>query len=133
MFGFISSIAVCGLGVILAGAFAVYLLRRIILRAGDNEDKLGFAVSAVLTAVFLFYTVMCCMDIPSALNGGEAVYTNELPDRVYYMHSLRTVSDNPELVNLKCFNPPAEYEKYGNYRIQYTKLNKFVLEIEKLD
>ena len=126
------SIAVCGLAVILMGVFALYQLRKIVLRAGDNDDKAGFAVSAVLTAVFLFYTATCCMDIPGALNGGEEVYTNELPDRVYYMRSMRTVSDNPELRDLKGFNPDG-YEKYGNYRIRYTKRNRFVLEIEKLD
>lgn len=132
MVSFIVSIVICGIAVIAVGVSIVWLIHKVAVRMAEYDDKVLLVCLSVCMAVLSFFLILYCADIPSALNGGETVYTNELPDRVYYMHSMRTVSDNPELRNLKCFNPDG-YDKYGNYRIRYTKLNRIVLAIEKLD
>ena len=73
------------------------------------------------------------VDIPSALSGGEKVYTSELPTLQKYGHYMSfNITDNEELKFLHGCNW-NKYEKYGNYCISYTKHTKYVLDIKKLD
>lgn len=135
MAGFVVALVVSGIAVIAIGVFLVYLLRKIIKGRAENDDKMGFAAMCLLLPIFTFYFILYCMDIPSAMKGGVTVYTEELPSITYAFHSWYTVSDNPELTRLQGFNSKKyrEYEKYGNYRIRYTKFNRFILELERID
>lgn len=130
---FIMAIIICLLIVILVGGFLIYLAQKIIRGKSEFNDKATFFISMIFMLICLSTLIRYYMDIPSALNGGEIIYTNELPVQICLSHSLNTASDNPDLENLKCFINLNKYDRYGNYRIRYTKLNRLVLEIEKLD
>lgn len=100
----------------------------------DNEEKsLGFFVPCMVIIISLFFFICFCSDISNARNGGEVIYVDELPDIIQISHYSHIYSKKyPELDGLKNFNP-YKYEKHGHYRIRYTKLTKYFLDIEKLD
>ncbi|MCI8520570.1 MAG: hypothetical protein HFE51_02135 [Clostridia bacterium] len=100
----------------------------------ENEEKsLGFFLPCLVLIFSLGFFIYFCADIPSARSGGEVIYVDELPDVIQTSHYSHIYSKKyPELNGLKNFNP-YKYEKYGHYRIRYTKLTKHFLDIEKLD
>lgn len=118
------------LSLIILLPLAFYLWKKKIKDGNRKKEACPFCTA--LLFAFLCATVILSVDIPNAINGGETMYVNELPTYVYFGQLSHIVTDNDELRRLKCFNW-NEYEKYGNYRIRYTKLTKFVLDIEKLD
>lgn len=132
MVNYVVTLILCGLSTIATGLLLINAIRKIIKGTAENEDKLTLVTMIVPMLLISTAFVAYCIDIPSALKGGETVYTNELPETTYAMHSWHTISDNPELKHLQGCRFD-KYEKYGNYRIRYTKLNRLVLEIEKLD
>lgn len=132
MIYYIFSIAMFGAITFTVLGCALYLVRRIILKKAKQDDDFICACLFVIAALTFIMLITYCLDIPSVLNGGEVVYTNEMPEIIHLKGTSYVYSDNPELSGLKGFNPD-EYEKYGNYRIRYTKINKFVLEVERLD
>lgn len=95
-----------------------------------NEDLTACILIGCLVLAFLIPFVI---DLPSAINGGQEIYVNELP--VCYSfgtHISYIETDNEELKHLKLGNW-NKYEKYGNYCIRYTEPIKFVLEITPID
>lgn len=91
------------------------------------------AILILITFIILSLTILLSIDMPSALNGGEVIYVSELPTTVNYgLVIQKNFTDNEELQYLRGCNW-NRYEKYGNYRIRYTKLTKIVLDVEKLD
>lgn len=100
----------------------------------DNEMERGECAAKLIITVILFIPLaILCIDIPSALRGGETVYTTELPTCYRYskFHT-EVITDNEELRHLRGPNW-NRYEKYGKYRISYTHFTKIVLKVEKLD
>ena len=98
----------------------------------ESIEKITLGISISLACVLLSLIILFCMDIPSALSGGEEIYVNELPITVNYFAIRKNFTDNKELRHLKR-RDWNKYEKYGHYRIRYTKLTQFVLSVEKLD
>lgn len=121
----LSFFSLCLIGCIL------YMLKR---KIKDKDlDKETLALNISLTCIPLFITALLILDIPSALSGGEKVYTSELPTLQKYGHYMSfNITDNEELKLLHGCNW-NKYEKYGNYCISYTKHTKYVLDIKKLD
>jgi len=95
------------------------------------KKEVCYAITALLCIPFLFIVIMG-LDIPNALKGGEEIYVNELPERIGTGRISYTITDDDTLRHLQGCNW-NKYEKYGNYRIRYTKLTKFVLDVEKLE
>lgn len=111
--------------------FLLYIWKKRIKDKEMNDQDLGMIVF-VCCAVFAFLVWMG-IDIPSALSGGEEIYATELPETVQLGKIVTySITDNDELRDLKGVDW-NRYEKYGNYHIRYTKFNKFVLKVEKLD
>lgn len=98
----------------------------------ESIEKITLGISISLACILLSLIILFCMDIPSALSGGEEIYVNELPTTVNYLTIRKHYTDNKELRHLKG-RDWNKYEKYGYYRIRYTKLTRFVLSVEKLD
>lgn len=98
----------------------------------NTENNVRFFVPFITMCCVLAITALFAADIPSAIRGGEEVYVNELPDFVSLHLVPIVVTDNEVLKSLR-FYPVNNYEKYGNYRIRYTKLTRCVLAIEDLD
>lgn len=112
------------------GAIIFYILRKKIKKESMEKSTLGILIS--FACILLSLIVLFGMDIPSALSGGEEIYVNELPTTVNYFVTSRTYTDNKELRHLKG-RDWDKYDKYGYYRIRYTKLTRFILDVEKLD
>lgn len=97
------------------------------------SDKGNLITVAAVGAAALICAVVLSVDVPSAVSGGEKIYTNELPRRLTWSpHISFVITDNEDLKRLKGGNW-NKYDKYGNYCIRYTKYIKVVLDIEKLD
>lgn len=102
-------------------------------KKNTTRDKIAGVGIIFFICVLSVITAIICIDIPSALSGGEVLYANELPTTVRCgCYASIAVTNNDELKHLQGCNW-NKYEKYGNYRIRYTKLHKFVLDVEKLD
>lgn len=91
-----------------------------------------FRALFVFACVVLFFINLIASDIPSVLDGGDVIYTDELPKYMEFGMIRYFKTDNEELKHLKFCNRNL-YEEHGNYRIRYTKHTKFVLSVEKLD
>ena len=87
----------------------------------------------MLLVVVLSFLAFLSIDIPSALSGGEEIYVNELPTRIAFSINIVYVDTDDEILKQLKGCDWNKYEKYGNYRIRYTKFNKIVLDIERLD
>ena len=112
-------------------AIILYIWRKKIVKKEMENDIFGSLI--VVGCMLSLAALLLSIDIPSALKGGQEVYVNELPTYHYAGHLYSHIeTDNEELKNLK-FGNWNKYEKYGHYRIRYTKFIKFVLDIEKLD
>lgn len=116
--------------VVLAVAL-LYILKK---RITDKEMKKDeFVIVTAIACLAFLFIVPLSLDIPSAVNGGQEVYTNELPTRYNFGLCCSFVeTDNKELKQLRLGNW-NKYEKYGDYRVRYTKFTKIVLDIEKLE
>ena len=104
------------------------------MKIKDKDMETGkFIMSVTFICILLFFLTVLCLDIPSALSGGESVYVNELHISYSYWKCFWfVITGNEKLMYLK-FDNLNKYDKNGNYRIRYTKFNKIVLAIEKLD
>ncbi|NDO20294.1 hypothetical protein FMM68_11620 [Lachnospiraceae bacterium MD329] len=98
----------------------------------DDMENDVFGVIIFVACVSFICLIPFSIDIPCALRGGQEMYVNELPSYTGFGKFQRTITDNEELKRLKGCNW-AFSEKYGDYRICYTKVTKIVLDIEKLD
>lgn len=112
--------------------FFVFIIWKEKPKSDESESNIFFVLKLIAYTILLIF-ILLCIDIPSALNGGEEMYVNELPRTIYSGTVIQqTYSDNKELNRLRGCNWNA-YEQYGSYRIRYTKLTKYVLDVEKLD
>ncbi len=123
---------ICLLSLFIILIFFLYFIWKKKIKDSDME-KGDFIIPVTFICISLFFLIMLCLDIPSALSGGESVYVNDLPIHCSYGKYFSFVkTDNKKLMYLK-FGDWNKYDKNGNYRIRYTKFNKIVLDIEKLD
>lgn len=132
MIDYLIMLILSGIAVILMAIGIVLILVDIIKKRADEETKIGFLFMIPLLFLFILFFVYYAVDIPSAMNGGKVMYTNELLTLVCGVRTTHIISDKEELKDLKGFNP-NNYEKYGNYLVRYTKHNKYVLKIEKIE
>ena len=123
-----------GLLVIIIAIIITILI--LLLKKGikDNDENLdNFKTFVILGCISIVCFLPFAIDLPSALCGDEEIYVNELPTRHNCGGYLSTVkTDNKQLKHLK-LGEWEKYEKYGNYRIRYTKPIKFVLDIEPIE
>lgn len=109
------------------------LFKLIQKKKNGNTKRDIFSNFIIPLCVILIFLIPLSIDIPSALSGGQEIYVNELPTYIGWSTYFSYVkTDNKLLKHMQGCNWDR-YEKYGNYRIRYTKFTKFVLEIEKLD
>lgn len=112
-------------------AIGVYIWKKTI--RDNNIENSDLALMIILGCMTLAGFIILSIDIPSAICGGQEMYVDELPTVEHWgTHISFIKTDNEELKHLKLADW-ERYEKYGHYRIRYTKLNKCVLEIEKID
>lgn len=112
-------------------AIGIYIWKKTI--RDNNIENSDLALMIILGCMTLAGFIILSIDIPSAINGGQEMYVDELPTVEHWgTHISFIKTDNEELKHLKLADW-ERYEKYGHYRIRYTKLNKCVLEIEKID
>lgn len=117
------------LALLLMIAIYIWIMRKV-KKEMDNES---FCILTVTDCIVLLIVLWMSLDIMSALQGGQELYVNELPTYHYAGRFFSYVeTDNEELKHLNGCDW-NKYEKYGNYRIRYTRFTKFVLDIEKLD
>jgi cbb3-type cytochrome oxidase subunit 3 len=113
--------------------YLLYMFKK--KRRKDPPEQDVFVAFIVFFWTVLFFLIPLCIDIPSALRGGEEIYVTELPTRTSWSLTspyLYMQTDNEALRHLKGCNW-NNYEKHGNYLIHYTEFTKFVLDIKKLD
>lgn len=96
-------------------------------------EKENFAAYIGILCLVLFLFVPACIDLPSALRGGQEVYVDEVPTVIMYTpHFSRVETDNEILKHIKgCYWQSLDKNK--NYRVRYTKCFKFALDVEQLD
>lgn len=116
--------------IIVIGIIIVILKKRM---KDDKATSDDFKTLIVLGCVVIICFIPFAIDLPSALCGGDEIYVNELPTRYIYGSCLSIVeTDNEQLKHLK-LGEWEKYEKYGNYRIRYTKPIKFMIDIEPIE
>lgn len=99
----------------------------------DDMEPDTFKTLIVLGCILLLVFIPFAADLPSALSGGQEIYVNELPTRyIIGTHISYVKTDNKQLKHFK-LGEWEKYEKYGNYRIKYTKHFKFVLAIDSVE
>lgn len=113
----------------------IVIIGIVIWKKGIKDNNLetdDFKSIIAIACLLLLLFIPLAIDLPSAICGGQEIYVTELPTRYdvgTYLSFLET--DNEQLKHLK-LGEWEKYEKYGNYRIKYTKPIKFVLDIEPL-
>lgn len=96
----------------------------------DDDCDFGAGIIACcLTGVML---IGLCIDIPSALAGGQKIYVNEIPQVLNTGHSQFICAGGKCFISYSGFNP-ADYEPDTQYCISYTKFTKSFLDIEKVE
>ena len=113
--------------------FGLFTFIRVKKHKDEEPERNELTACIIIDVIILIPFIMLCIDIPSALSGGETLYVTELPMCYSYGHFCNyVVTDNEELRHLKGPNW-NRYEKYGDYRISYTRFTKFVLSVDELD
>lgn len=110
----------------------IYYIKKVIDRREEGDDIDAIKFFACVVVLLIGFTIFHAVDIPSALSGGEMMCVDELPRRIGSGRIKQFITDNPELKELTGYDP-NNYEQYGHYHIRYTKIHKFVLDIEKID
>lgn len=113
--------------------FALMALMIFMLYSEKKKDNdcyfgAGIAVCCIIGVML----IGLCIDIPSALAGGQKIYVNDVPQVVNTGHFQFVCAGGKCLISYSGFNP-ADYEPDTQYCISYTKFTKSFLDIEKVE
>lgn len=113
----------------------IVIIGIVIWKKGIKDDNLEpdtFKSLIFASCFLLLFFIPLTIALPSAICGGQEIYVTELPTVKGFGRFTYIETDNEELKHLNLVAWDM-YEKYGNYRITYTKPIKFMLDIEKIE
>lgn len=112
------------------------LLTALISMAGYSfvkKDMGEFHLSLFAIIPVLIFGIYFGIDIPSAIEGGQAIYVDRRPEVLPVMSLHVVYADNGQRFLDFGGYKPNKYEQDASYCITYTKFTKTVLKIEKVE